>query len=302
MNSAIISILSIYIFIVIGFIAKRSFKEKIDNKTINLINIYFFQIFLTFWGLLIRPIDMTFFYVPVIYAGIVFIMLFISALLAKKLFYSQKERSIATISPLIGNTGNLGIPLCIAIFGEASIPYATIINLINVFIVYTFGVYYYSRGNFDMRESIKNIFKLPILWAAVIAILLSINGFKPDGALKNVLTMGAYTSMSMQLFLFGVYLYGVKIKEIDKKLLSYVILFKFLLLPMAAFLVLYGLALPSMTKAVIFIELIMPLAVANLNLSILYDCMPKVATTLVFITSALFLVIVFVATKIIAYF
>ena len=239
MSSIIFSILSIYIFIVIGFIAKMSFKEKIDDKTINLINVYFLQVFLTFWGLLIRPIDITLFYAPSIYLGIVLILLLISIFVAKKLFSSPKEYSIATVAAIIGNTGNLGIPINIAIFGQESIPYTTIVNLVNVFVVYTVGVFYYSRGTYDIKTSLLNIIKLPILWASTLAILLSIYGYKPSGAIANMLMMGAYASMTMQLFLFGIYLYGTKIKEVSKSLIIWVITFKFILLPLIAFIVLY---------------------------------------------------------------
>ncbi len=301
MSSIIFSISSLYIFIVIGYLAKMSFKEQIDDKTITLINVYFLQVFLTFWGLLIRPIDVTLLYAPSIYLGIVAIVILIAAFVAKLLFESKKEYSIATVAAIIGNTGNLGIPINIAIFGEESIPYTTVVNLVNVFVVYTVGVYYYSRGTYDAKTSLMNIIKLPILWAATLAILLSANGYKPDGVILNTLMMGAYASMTMQLFLFGIYLYGTKIKEISKTLVIWVLTFKFILLPAVAFLVLVNIELDSMIKGVIFIELMMPLAVANVNLASLYDCSPRVVTALVFFSSAVFLGIIFVAVEILQY-
>jgi len=297
MSSIIWSILSIYVFIVMGYLAKRSFKEKIDDKTITLLNVYFLQVFLTFWGLLIHPVDITLFYAPSIYLLIVFLALIVSALFAHRLFKKKKEYSIAMVAAIIGNTGNLGIPLNIAIFGEASIPYTTVVNLVNVFVVYTIGVYYYSRGSFDVKTSLTNIIKLPILWAALLAIFLSVNGYEPNEAIMKMLMMGAYASMTMQLFLFGIYLYGTKIKEINKTLISWVVLFKFLLLPLLAFVVLYNIELDAMIKGIIFIELLMPLAVANVNLASLYDCEPKVVTALVLITSLLFLGVIFVGVK-----
>ncbi len=301
MSSIIFSISSLYIFIILGYLAKLSFKEKIDDKTITLINVYFLQVFLTFWGLLIRPIDVTLLYAPSIYLGIVAIVILIAAFVAKLLFESKKEYSIATVAAIIGNTGNLGIPINIAIFGEESIPYTTVVNLVNVFVVYTVGVYYYSRGTYDAKTSLMNIIKLPILWAATLAILLSANGYKPDGVILNTLMMGAYASMTMQLFLFGIYLYGTKIKEISKTLVIWVLTFKFILLPAVAFLVLVNIELDSMIKGVIFIELMMPLAVANVNLASLYDCSPRVVTALVFFSSAVFLGIIFVAVEILQY-
>ena len=301
MSSIIFSILGIYIFIIIGFIAKMSFKEKIDDKTITLINVYFLQIFLTFWGLLVRPVDITLLYAPSIYLFIVILILSTSALIARKIFSDKKEYSIASVAAVIGNTGNLGIPLGIAIFGKESIPYTTIINLMNVFVVYTVGVYYYSRGSFDIKTSLKNIVKLPILWAAVAAIFLSIQGYKPNEEIMKVLMMGAYASIVMQLFLFGLYLYGTKIKEISKRLTLWVIGIKFLFLPAVAFLVLYSIEMDSMIKGIIFIELLTPLAIANVNFASLYDCRPKVVTALVFISSILFLGVIFIGIGILEY-
>jgi len=297
MYDVIISIFSIYLFIVIGYIAKRSFKEQIDDKTITLLNVYFLQVFLTFWGLLLHPVDITLLYAPSIYLFIVIIALVVAALFAKKLFANKKEYSIAMVAALIGNTGNLGIPLNIAIFGEASIPYTTVVNLMNVFVVYTIGVYFYSRGTFSAKESLKNILKLPILWAAFIAISLSVYGYQPSETVMNMLMMGAYASMTMQLFLFGIYLYGTKIREINKTLITWVTAFKFLLLPLLAFVMLSFVALDSMIKGIIFMELLMPLAVANVNLSSLYDCEPKIVTALVMISSLLFLGVIFVGVK-----
>ena len=302
MSSIIYSILGIYIFIVMGYLSKLSFKDKIDDKTITLINVYFLQVFLTFWGLLIRPIDISLVWAPSIYLIIALFAIIISAIFAKFLFSNKKEYSIATVAAIIGNTGNLGIPLNIAIFGEESIPYTTIINLMNVFVVYTIGVYYYSRGTYDAKTSLLNIIKLPILWAAILAIILSVNNYKPNDVIMNTLMMGAYASMTMQLFLFGIYLYGTQIKEISKKLIIWILTFKFILLPSLAFLILINIELDSMIKGIIFIELMMPLAVANVNLASLYDCKPKLTTALVFISSFVFLGAIFIGVELLKYF
>ncbi len=302
MSSIFFSILCIYVFILMGYIAKMSFKDAIDDKTITLLNVYFLQVFLTFWGLLIRPVDITLLFAPSIYFVIIIFVLIISVIVSRKLFKSPKEYSIATVVALIGNTGNLGIPLNIAIFGEESIPYTTVINLVNVFVVYTIGVYYYSRGTFDTKASLKNIIKLPILWAAMIAIILSVNNYTPPEPVMKTLMMGAYASMTMQLFLFGIYLYGTKIREIKKSLVLWVMSFKFLIIPAITFLVLYNIELDTMIKGIIFMEIMMPLAVANVNLASLYNCSAKTVTALVFLSSVIFLGVVFIAVEILKYF
>ncbi len=209
--------------------------------------------------------------------------------LAKTLFHDPKERSIATVAALIGNTGHLGIPRGIALFGEMSVPYLTLINLVNVFVVYTIGVFYYSRGEFSVRDSLLNIIKLPVLWAAMVAIVLNLIGYQPSPAVDKTLMMGAYASMTMQLVLFGIYLYGIKLKEVNLRLTAWVNGTKFLLIPLIAFAVLHYVDMDVNVKGILFLELIVPLAVANVNLASLYHCAPRTVTAEVFTTSVIFL-------------
>ncbi len=289
MLQTLFSILGIYLFIAVGFGAKWAFKEKIDDRTITLLSVYFLQIFLTFWGLLKRPIDTELLGAPALYLGITLLSLALMIPLARLLFSDPKERSIATVAALIGNTGNLGIPLGIALFGEESIPYTTLINLVNVFVVYTIGVFYYSRGEFSVRDSLLNILKLPVLWAAMVAIGLNMVGYVPGEAVDKTLMMGAYASMTMQLVLFGIYLYGITLTQINLRLSLWVGSTKFLLIPLIAFGVLGMIEMEPMAKGILFLELIVPLAVANVNLASLYNCAPRTLTAQVFVTSALFL-------------
>ncbi len=289
----LLSLLGIYLFIAVGFGAKWSFKEQIDDRTITILSVYFLQVFLTFWGLLKRPIDTQLLLAPALYVAISLLALLLMIPLARMVFSDPKERSIATVAALIGNTGNLGVPLSIALFGEQSIPYVTLINLMNIFVVYTIGVFFYSRGEFSVRGSLLNIVKLPILWAAMMAIALNLTGYVPSSAVDKTLMMGAYASMTMQLVLFGIYLYGIELKTLNIRLSVWVSGTKFILIPVIAFVVLQNIEMEPMVKGILFLEMLVPLAVANVNLASLYNCAPKTVTAQVFITSVMFLGIVF---------
>ncbi|MDF1882209.1 AEC family transporter [Sulfurimonas sp. MAG313] len=289
MGNLFLAILSIYMFILVGYCAKHIFKERLDEKSFNLLSVYFLQVFLTFWGLLQRPIDLQLFLTPLIYAGIVAFALILTFFLSKRLFEEDKERSIASVAALIGNTGNLGIPLGIAVFGPESIPFTTLINLINMFIVYTIGVYFYSRGSFSIKESMQNIMKLPVLWFAVLALILNFFRVSLPAEIMSALKMGAYTSMVIQLIILGMYLHSVRLKSLNIRLIVHVNSIKFIFLPLLAFIVLQFLPLSSMTKGIILMEIFMPLAVSNVNLASLYNCKPKDVTALIFISSLLFL-------------
>ncbi|MDQ1245403.1 MAG: malate permease, partial [Campylobacterota bacterium] len=76
---------------------------------------------------------------------------------------------------------------------------------------------------------------------------------------------------------------------------------KFIFLPSLTFLLLYNIELDSMIKGIIYIELLVPLAIAKVNFASLYDCKPKVVTALVFISSVIFLGAIFAGIKVLTY-
>lgn len=294
MSSAIIAIFSMYIFILLGFMAKKVFTRDIHSKTLNLLSVYILQPFLTFWGLMQRPIDGSFVQAPLWYLLIVILVIVLTFPIIKVLFKEPQERSIGSIAAVIGNTGNLGIPLSIAIFGLSSVAIVTLINLMNIFVVYTLGVYIYSRGNFSVRTSLMNIVKLPILWFAILALLANGAEVVIHEQILKMLHMGAFASMVIQLLLFGIYLQESQLKEINTRLLAWVMSMKFVIVPLLTSLILTLSSLSMQVQAIIFMELFMPLAVANINIASLFGCSVSTVTVLVFVSSLLFLGLIFI--------
>ena len=284
-----LSVISIYVFILLGFLAKAKLKDELQEKSLVIISIYFLQPMLTFWGLSTKSIDATLIKTPFIYVGISILCIIISFFLAKTFFTDPKERSIVTISSAIGNTGNLGIPIGIAIFGQESIIYTSLINVANVFVVYTIGVYFYSRGQFSIKESILNIVKLPLIWFALLALSLNLLHVEIHKSIFKSLEMGAYAAMVLQLMIFGMFLYSVKLKSLNLKLIFHVGIIKFVIIPIISIMILKSLNLDEFIVGIIFLELLVPLAVTNVNLSSLYNCKPVDVTALVFFSSLFFI-------------
>ena len=288
------SILFVYIFIILGYIAKRVFKDELDNKTLTIFSVYFLQPFVTLWGFSTAKLNFEHIYVVLIYLAIILLLLVPSSFLAKFLFKDKKERSIFTIAGFVGNTGNLGIPLGIALFGEQSVIYTTLINLANVFVVYILGVYIYSRGSFNIKKSLFNIVKIPIIPAAFIAIILNINGVEFSLEIKEFFKMGAYAGIVVQLFLLGTFLEGIKIKELNIRLLIGVLGQKFLLIPIATYIILQFIDISSFVKNILLMQMLTPLAIANINLASLYDCRAKDVSSLILISTIIFIFVLLI--------
>ena len=301
MITTLLSIIFVYLFIVLGYIAKRIFKEEMSTKTLTLMSVYFLQPFVTIWGFSTAKLHAEHIYVPLLYLVIILAILIPTIVIGKMLFTDPKERAIFSIAGFVGNTGNIGIPLGIALFGEQSVIYTTLINIANVFVVYIIGVYIYSRGSFSIRDSLFNIVKIPIIPASVVAILINIYDIPLSTQIQEFFKMGAYAGIVLQLFLLGTFLQGIRIKELHPKLMLGTLSQKFVIVPLATAFILSFTDLSLFVQGILFMEMMVPLAVANINLASLYDCKPKDVTTLILLSTLIFIPLLFILDIIIHY-
>jgi hypothetical protein len=105
--------------------------------------------------------------------------------------------------------------------------------------------------------------------------------------------MGAYAGIVIQLFLLGTFLQGIEISALRLKLFIGTISQKFILVPLATAIILSFTDLPLFVQGVIFMEMMTPLAVANINLASLYDCRPKDVTSLILLSTLIFIPLLF---------
>lgn len=285
-----LSILAIYVFILLGYIAKKIFKDELGERGMVIISVYFLHPIFSFWGLSTKPMNLELLKVPMYYLLFSCLTIALGYIAARLFFEDKKDRSIMTIASAINNTGNLGIPLGIALFGADSIIYTSMMSVANTLMTYTLGVFFYSAGNSSMKEAFLNIFKLPVIWAAMLAMILNFSGVVIHPILFKSLEMGAYCMVVLQLIIFGMYLCSMKLGELNLKLLLHVHLLKFVVLPTVTIgLLFFVLPLEPFVASVLFLELIVPLAVTNVNIAALYDCKPIDVASLILFTSILFI-------------
>lgn len=213
---------------------------------------------------------------------------------SRKAFKDNQDKSIFMASSLVGNTGNLGIPLGIALFGVQSVPYTSILNIANIFFIYIFSVYFFAGDKFKFTKALKEIFKIPAIWFTILALGFNYYNFELSSAFDKVFTMGAYTAIVMQLIIFGVFMSGVKVKTANWRLSLNISLFKHIVLPLVGLYVILYFKLDPFLGAIIFLELIVPLAVNNVNIASLYNCKPIDVTFSILISSFIFIAFIYV--------
>nr|WP_269090622.1 AEC family transporter [Aliarcobacter butzleri] len=169
--------------------------------------------------------------------------------------------------------------------------------------MYTISVYFFAREQFSLKQAIISIFKIPAIWFALFALFLNYYQVPISEHITTALNMGAYTSLTIQLFIFGVYLYNVQVKTIPWKLSLHISFAKHILLPVIGILIIAWFTdFNSFVASILIMELMMPLAVNNVNFAVLYNCKPFDVAATILISSIVFVFLLYFYIEIINYF
>ncbi|WP_298498853.1 AEC family transporter [uncultured Maritimibacter sp.] len=104
------------------------------------------------------------------------------------------------LAPLIfGNTGNLGLPLCLFAFGEAGFAYAVVVFAVMAILNFTFGLWLVSGG-----ASVLRIAKEPLVLATLLGALFLIMDWETPTFLTNALRLVGQLAIPLMLITLGV--------------------------------------------------------------------------------------------------
>jgi predicted permease len=133
-----------------------------------------------------------------IYAGV--------GLLIKLYFLIFRIQSRGFALPtMFMNAGNMGIPLALFAFGDAGMQRATLIFVIATCLQYSLGLYILiGRGNW------MEIFRLPLIYAAVAGLAVNLLGSKIPELLMQPLSMLGAATIPLMLVTLGYRLYDVE--------------------------------------------------------------------------------------------
>lgn len=107
------------------------------------------------------------------------------AFLFGKIFQLERPYMLAVILTVaFGNTGNYGLPLVKFAFGNDALAVASIFYVTTTILFNTVGVIIASLGHMDLRSAVLGIFKLPIMYGVLLAILVKAWGIQLPFAIQ----------------------------------------------------------------------------------------------------------------------
>lgn len=100
---------------------------------------------------------------------------------------------------MFNNSGNMGIPLLVLAFGEAALPAAVVVFIVEMLLHFSVGLYM-----LDPRTSLLRLLRMPIVLASLAGLSVNLGGIPLPGWLLEALHMLGGVCIPLLLFALGV--------------------------------------------------------------------------------------------------
>ncbi len=276
-------IIPVIIIFFIGFIFGKKF--SLDQRSFSSVSIYILTPCLVFISLL-ESKDFFKLSTLKIFISITILVAVTYTIIEmiSRIFNIKKElKTILLLTLILPNTGNYGMPVVEYAYGKEALPIASILLIIYIFFTNTLGVYIASNEKSNFKSAFSNILKIPVFYAMLIAIILSLFKVKlPEQILAPIRAIG-YSAIPVNLLLVGINLSNVKINE---NLTSVIIisLIKLFIIPLAGFFILRIFKISGLEFRVSMLQIAMPSAIYSSILATHFEGNEKLASEIVLVS------------------
>lgn len=151
------------------------------------------------------------------------ISLLLSWLLFRFVIKEKGKVGVSITMTVFANTGFMGFPLAMILYGSEGLLYAAVYNLLYNFFLFSFGVK--LLGADTKAVSWKEILSDPLTVSSILAIILFVSPIKLPPVIHSTLeTIGDMTS-PISMMIVGAWMVGVNWKRLFLSKLSYLICF-----------------------------------------------------------------------------
>lgn len=279
------NILPAFLIIGVGVLLDRKF--DIDRKSISRIAIYVLLPCLVFTYLIESTVDPRQFVAIILF--VIAIGLTMSALglgVGHALRWPARRIDALMLSVAFLNSGNFGLSIIAFAFGDKGLEFGAICYIASNLMFNTLGAFIAARSNGGSRQALMEVFKLPGLYAFVLAILLRAGGINVPAPLFKAISLLSRAAVPTMLLMLG---FQLSQSHIGKQYKD-VAIGAFMRLAVGA-LVAIGLApllgLQGLARQVAIIEGSTPTAVNSVLIAVQFDADSEYVSNVVFITTLL---------------
>jgi len=206
--------------------------------------------------------------------------------LAKALRLSHTERAAFLLVVMFSNGGNFGLPLVSFAFGALALAHASVFFLTGAVLTFVLGSYIAAAGRRSPAQAFIGVLKMPIIYAAAIALTLKVTHVDLPMMLARPVTLLSGAALPTMILILGMQLERAKLpKRIGP--LAIAIATSLLVTPLIALGLCHWLGLDGPARQAAVTLSAMPVAVSTTILALEFDVEPDFVTGAVSVSTIL---------------
>lgn len=228
-------------------------------------------------------------FLPVASLSLSAVCIVIAYLFSKSRGYSKVKTWTIMIACAMMNTGFLGFPITMGVFGNEGFLHAIFFDLGTTLIFVFFGMVLVSVFGGNRREVLKQSVTFVPLWAVIFALIFNVFSLEYGYVLENSLTYLGQATIPLIMITLGLRLDFREIRHsmFDSLFVAFV---KLIIAPVVMFFILSAIGFGGLSFKVAVIEAGMATAMNALVLSINYDLDTKLMSSMIFTNTVLALI------------
>lgn len=285
LNILLTVVVPIFLMTALGYVLQK--RVKLDLRTLAKLNINVFVPGFIFAKFYKAELAVNLLLLIIVFFVIYIIALYIVAFaIAKMQNLDKGKETTLTNSVLFFNSGNYGAPLNDIVFKSDPLAMSAqviVLTLQNVF-TFTYGVFAIQSVQLGKLKALLNYFKMPIIYALVLAIILNYNHIPIPEFMWTTVSYLSDAMIAIALILLGAQIANIKLNF--KWSSSYIYIFIRLVVgPAIAFVIIKCMGLDGIIAQTLFIASAMPTSVNSSVIAQEYDNYPALAAELVFMST-----------------
>jgi predicted permease len=208
-----------------------------------------------------------------------------SVIMSKILRHDRAMSGAFMLSTGFPNAGNMALPVLLLAFGDEGLAVGVIVFVTLAIMGQSVGVFIAATSQMNGMESLKQVFKLPAIYAISAAFIIRAIGIELPVAIFQPIKLLSQASIPVMLVVLGIQLAGEFRLERVFSLATALVLRLLISVPLAYAATLL-LGLDALAQSVVIIVYAMPVAVFTIILSTEFKTNPKFVTNAV-VTSTL---------------
>lgn len=204
---------------------------------------------------------------------------------ARALRFDRAMESAFLLATIFVNAGNYGLSVNQLAFGDEALARAIIYFVVSSLLINTTGVYLASRGKAGAGEALLNVFKVPIVYAVLLAVLVKLINLSVTGSpVFKAVEMVGRGAIPLMLLLLGMQLAKTRVAQ-GMRTAGLAAFIRLAVAPIIAFSLAKLLGLTGPTLQACVVEASMPTAVTTAVLAIEFDARPEFVTSVIFLST-----------------